>query len=408
MQKTIRYLLILLALALPAALRAQRDTVACPEPAAAANAVAGEATDSTIRMPLATNYRYSYCEVIVDSADLAPLAGHTIEYWAFMPQTVADGSLLNEQCAVYMGHTSHSGLNSGLLQNLGADFQEVYVGSLNFSEAGEWRIVQLQQPFEWDGHSNIVVAVNRASQQFGQPCRFVAWRNTGIDMKARYVCSDDAPFVLGTITANAHNLAEVPYYKFLSCSDMEVSDTCLPPTGLHTVGPSVPNPGENTVSQAVAWDGDAFSYDLDCMNLRETEEFVFYSVFENTETFPSLKPNTDYKMRIRAHCEPWQESEWSGWVRFSTGALAVSDLQSPQPPSLTPNPTTDGVTLARGGIQGDIRFTVSDMEGRVLTEGLLGADVPRLRLDTAAWPRGLCLVQLAAEGYNGVIKLIIK
>ena len=413
MAKTYRYLLILLVLAIPVGLRAQSDTVACAEPVAAANATDSTATYNTLRMPLATNYRYSYCEVIIDSADLAPLADRTIEYWAFKPLTVTNGSACNEQCAVYMGNTTELGLWPGFIQNITANFQEVYSGSLNYTEAGEWRIVQLQQPFEWDGNSNIVLAVNAVNaipspNHYYESCQYSAWRNTSTYAKARWITSDDSPFVLSTISGNGFSSADVPYYKLLSCSELELPDTCLPPTGLHTVGPSVPNSEEGTVSQLVAWEGDAFSYDLDCMNMAQTEEFVFYSVYENSETIPNLKPNTHYKMRIRAHCEPWQESEWSDWVRFSTGALAVSDLQSPLPPSLTPNPATDGVTLTRGDAKGAIRFTVSDMEGRTQAKGLLEAAATEQRLDTATWPRGLYLVHWAADGNSGVIKLVIK
>ncbi|MCQ2221028.1 MAG: fibronectin type III domain-containing protein, partial [Prevotella sp.] len=188
--------------------RATFGTTICDNASVATNATA--CTQSTQYFPGYSLYNYSYSEVIIDSADLA---GSTdITAFQFKPQDVAAGSSYMNNCTIYLAHTNLTNLSRGFIQDT-ATFVPVFTGSLNFS-TNDWQTVAFDSAFTWDGHSNIVVAVNRQNGSYASSGYFDAFSASA--SKARYIYQDGSAYTLGSISGGTSTI-QVPIYRLISC-----------------------------------------------------------------------------------------------------------------------------------------------------------------------------------------------
>lgn len=398
------YYLIIILLSIPFIGYSQSDTVACAEPLEAGNCDSALATHQTLHFPVSSDYYYSYSEVLLDSSDLSELAGYDIEYFAFLPTTLTDGSQYNDGCRIYMANTRHN-LNNGLLQNSDNNFQLVYTGTLNFTEAGAWRVVRLDSTFRWDGHSSVVVAVNRShpldNHQHPNACQFAAWHFTGNYVKARYVAKDNAPFQLNNISDFTYSTPYIPYYKLLTCSEYD------PHTGEVEVCDTVTALRVDAVDAEraeVTWQGDGVSYDLRYRHVGQDDSPEHY-VFGLTEPHYTINAyllaGQEHYVQVRQTCSNEITSDWATvhfMVPEKEGIAEVEKLTK-----LYPNPAHDVLTLHADN---DVTLRIVDLQGRTVLLQTLPAGEQSVDIITLAKGSYLAVVS-GAEGQT-VRKLIIR
>lgn len=212
-------------LLLPLGTRAQ---LSCPngDPITFTNSETGSSTTSYF--PGYSLYNYSYSEVIIPAASLEGMG--TVIGWQFKPMSTSAGTYFNN-CSVYLAHTDATNLSSSFVTNRN-DFQLVYSGTLNYSDTS-WQTVVFDQEFEYDGTSNVVVAVIRSHGTWTSGSSFKAY-SAGASL-ARYIYQDSGPYSLSnpvTGTATGTATSTVPIYRLIGCEPAGSGPVCRKPNRL--------------------------------------------------------------------------------------------------------------------------------------------------------------------------------
>ncbi len=266
-------------------------------------------------------YNYSYAQTIIDSAYMASFDGSEIQTFAFLPTAVNDASSYYDNMTIYMANIPDS------ISDLTSDFilpssDIVFVkvldsASLNWTDT-EWQYHDFDSVFVWDGHSNVLFAVNREHGSWRSGAEFAAHQVTGTAMKSRYVQNDNNPYDITTVSGGS----AVDYTGdliFLACG-----------AGCQAPAAVTANVADYQ-SATITWSTDA-----------DTVEYAFKAVTDatypaatrvaNTGTYAAnnLTPATAYQFQVRAICDEGDVSEWAE-VTFVTDSLPCftpTDLQT--------------------------------------------------------------------------------
>ena len=291
--------------------RASASTSFCDNANVATNSTV--CTQSTSYFPAYATYNYSYSEVILDSADID--GSGDIVAWAFKPQNLTANTYYTN-CTVYMAHTNQTNLSSGFIQDT-ATFVKVFTGDLNFTNT-EWQTIMLDTTFTWDGHSNIVVAVDRRHGSWTSSGYFDAF--SASSSKARYIYQDSGPYNIGSISGGTAT-STVPIYRLISCG----AAGCRQPV--------ISSVTKDYHSATVTWSGDGTNYEV---NIKESAAIDWpatdIAVTGNSYTFNGLMPATNYTFRVRQDCtaDSLDYSEWtiSGVLTDSLPCLTPDSLHA--------------------------------------------------------------------------------
>ena len=300
-------------------------------------------TQSSSYFPGYAYYNNSYSEVIIDSADLD--GSGDITAWAFKPQNTTGGSYFTN-CTVYMAHTTLSSLSSGFIADTNT-FVKVFTGDLSFT-TNDWQTIMLDTVFTWDGHSNIVVAVDRRDGNYISGQYFDAF--TASSSKARYYYDDDDPFEIGSSSNSEGNAtSQVPIYRLITCE----GSACRKPIIVSTT--------YDYESATITWSGNGTNYEV---NIKETASdwpATDIPVVGNTYTFTGLMPATNYTFRVRQDCS----ADSLGYSEWALGNFITDSL-----PCLAPtNLSTTTVTNATATFDWTVRGTETAWDIHVWNTG---------------------------------------
>ena len=274
----------------------------------------GNTTSTTDNyVPLGVSiYGYSYVQTLIDSAQMAGLTD-PLNAFAFNPSTTTNGYYYNH-IDVYMANVPEIDLAGGFIH---PDSNHLFVpvitdGDLRYNTVG-WQTHRFDTPFIWDGHSNVLFAVNRrhGMSSNGYAASFNA--HTTSNVRTRFINQSNTAYNPSTVSGGSasHNVGDL---KFMTCGPA----SCRMPiiTGVsHTF--------ENAT---ITWTGEGSSYQV---NVKESTASVWptanISVTGNTYTFTGLQPSTNYTFRIRQDCtaDSLGYSEWTSSI-FTTDYLQCS------------------------------------------------------------------------------------
>lgn len=232
-------------------------------------------------------YNYSYTQTLVDSAQLAGLDGD-ISAFAFSPSTASQGAYFNH-VDVYFANVSESNLGFGFIM---PDANHTFVkvlnnGNLNYTDVG-WNFVALDSTFTWDGHSNLLVAINRRHGSYASGASFNSHVTT--DVRTRYINQDGSAYDPTTVSATSGTAGSfVGDLMFVACGQ-----SCDVPTftsETHTFE-----------SITVNWAGSGNSYQVAIKANDEAEWPAETAVTGRTYTFNGLADATTYSIRVRQNC----------------------------------------------------------------------------------------------------------
>ena len=157
---------------------------------------------------------------------------------------------------IYMANVPESDLSSGpIIPNATHQFVQVMSNAtLNFTDVG-WHVHGFDTTFTWDGHSNVLFAVNRHHGSYSSSGSFAAHSTSGI--RTRYYYQDSGPITVTSPSASSSGTASyVGDLRFISCGSVPV---CHDPiiTGInHTYE-----------SATITWTGDGTDFDV---NIKES------------------------------------------------------------------------------------------------------------------------------------------
>ena len=162
-------------------------------------------------------YNYSYTQIILDSAQMANIGGE-ITAFSFLPvASAASYGSYYTNMDVYMANIPESAFTDFIVpDSTNHVFQPVILnGNFNFTE-DEWQTIMFDTTFTWDGHSNVLFAVNRRHGTYSCSAAFSAHSGSGNKMVYAY---DDntqyninSPFESGSVTSTVGDL------QLISCN----------------------------------------------------------------------------------------------------------------------------------------------------------------------------------------------
>ena len=263
-----------------------------------------------------STWNYGYVQTIVDSANLADLAGD-ITAFAFNPVDGNKGDYYTNM-TVFMANVSESDLSSGwILPDATHSFVKV-IDSADFTYTeGGWQIHNLDTAFAWDGHSNLLIAVKRDHGTWSSGASFVAHSDTVARM--RYAYRDGSaydytnPDVTGSTSTNIGDIRLISCGA--GCMAPVISSTSATDNSI-TVNFVADSAVEVVITDGI-WDSEATGTEI----------------MGNTHTFTGLDYNTTYTIGLRSICAEGAVSNWA-LVTVTTEdvpcmaptALAISDI----------------------------------------------------------------------------------
>ena len=272
----------------------------------------GNGTTGTYYVPVNTFYNYSFSEQIYTAQELGTINGtiSCIAYQYFY------SSAQNKDIIIYMGNTnknSFSGSSDWISVN---NMYKVFEGTVNFNNSGDgnWVSIPLDIPFEYDGSSNIVVAVLNNTGTYVTSSNSTFYVHSA-SSKTLYVQQDGSPY-------NVNALPSGTTYSSRNNIRFFIGDPV-----------ACPMPSQLTVSEittesaVVTWSGSeeqsGFEYVVVPQgNAPESGDPVFIS--DTTVQLTDLADGTSFTVYVRSNCG----SDNSSWVSFDfkTLCLPLTDL----------------------------------------------------------------------------------
>lgn len=266
----------------------------------------GNGTEQSNMYPFTSLYNYSYSEILYTATEILNAGGgagsiNSISFYA-LPESKSNTYSFN----IYMRsvtRNSYTGAESDW-ETVSAE-DVVGSGSVTSGESG-WLTFNLTTPFQWDGTSNLLIALDNNSGVWGGKY-FYRFGDDGNPYYAHVVYTDG--FDIDPYDVPTSNLDWSCYHstdKFRPNIKLtiEPSASCPAPTGLAA---------SNITAEGatISWnDNGAESYNLD----------VNGTVYENV-TSPyilDVELSTTYTVKVQAVCGEDETSAWSSGINFTT------------------------------------------------------------------------------------------
>ncbi|MBE99590.1 MAG: hypothetical protein CMP77_06365 [Flavobacterium sp.] len=292
----------------------------------------GTATSAN-RVPIYSCYNFNYSQQIITASEFAAgggVAGPVTKVRYFYSSggtTVANWN----NWTVYMGHTTKTEFTSNTDWEPLANLTQVYTGTIT-PVAGNWFEITFTTPFNYNGTSNLIIAVDENAANFSCTANFGSYTgtaNTGISFWSDGTNPDPAAPPTGTRT---NTLARLQLVGNVA--------SCLAPTGLaaSAVGSSSATLGWAAAASAA----NGYEYYVSTSNTAPTGSTTpSGSVAAGTLTAPisGLMANTPYFAWVRSVCGVGVTSSWSPSVSFTTLCDATSipytqDVESVTTPAI--------------------------------------------------------------------------
>ena len=279
--------------------------------------------------PVACLTRNSRTEILIDADSLNGM--REIQGIKFQVPHPRPSGVNNNRIAIYMGHVTADTM-SGFLGD--SNFVQVFNGVKSFTALGEYRI-EFDNPFEWDGHSNVVMAIHKYDNGWHNNPPF---DSTGFAAHTEPHCM---------VFSGASNTAFGPSdFGNLLPTECEASNVvpnitlfgCVPFCYKPVV--SGVNVTDNRVS--VGWYNEGDPVQVELKEASEPWGDSPLTVSHNNRyTFRNLLAATAYDVRLRRVCDA-SNDDYSDWVTISV--TTATDTQCPLPDGLAA--TEVGATTA--------------------------------------------------------------
>ena len=270
----------------------------------------GNGNGTTYQMPFNTFYNYSYVQQIFTAAELGVSEG-TIESLSF--NYFYSTPITQSEITVYLGNVTNQTFATTSSWIPASDLTQVFHGSVHCSNADSNLVtIDFDDAFEWDGQSNIVVAIlNGQGSYVGSEARFYTHTTPG--QTVLYANNDGSPYNItnpgtGTLSTSRNNM------RF-----------CFGPE------PSCYRPRQLEVT-TITGEGATLNWQRHSDNDNQWEVVVVpagtsvnsgtpIAVNDTNYTITELNENVAYDVYVRTVCSP---ADQSAWVRTSFRTHCVS------------------------------------------------------------------------------------
>ncbi|TSJ45588.1 T9SS type A sorting domain-containing protein [Fluviicola chungangensis] len=121
----------------------------------------GTGTNTSSNIPITSYYGYSYSQQIYLASEMDPGVQGQLNSITKIRFYYASGSVTNsDNWTIYMGSTNQTSFSSNTNWIPSTAMSQVFSGTVTFPAAGNWMEITLTTPFQWNGLSNVVIAVD--------------------------------------------------------------------------------------------------------------------------------------------------------------------------------------------------------------------------------------------------------
>ena len=273
--------------------------------------IVGNGTGSTYLIPFNTYYNYSYTQQLYQASEIGTqngtIASISFHYFYSTPMTIND-------ITVYMGNVSQSTFSSASDWIPAADLVQVFHGSVVCSNADSNLVtIDFDENFEWDGHSNVVVAIlNDQGSYEGSQERFYTHTTSGNTVLHAY--NDN----------NAYNITS-PGTGNLSSSRNNMrfcfgpAPTCYRPTQLEVLSTT----GDGAVLNWHRHNSSDNSWEVVAVPAgTSVNSGTPVTASDTIFTLTGLSENVAYDVYVRTVCSSTDQSAWVS-TSFRTRCVTV-------------------------------------------------------------------------------------
>ncbi len=271
----------------------------------------GEGTMGNNYLPGYNFYNYSFTQQIYTAEEIGTRG--TIYSIAFKNI----GAEKTRTYSIYMSQTDKDAFANGSDWIPVSDADLVFTGELTFT-VGEWTVIELNTPFEYDDASNLLVSVADNSGNYsGSP--YMSCLIFDASKQAIRAYRDSGAF---NVSAPGDNGTVLDVKNQIILDIDPPSGDCERPTTIEV--------GEVTVHEAtLTWEGGSDIYNVEYKTKSEEEwSLAASSIDAYTLTLEGLEQNTEYQARVQSVCDVDVFSAWKT-VSFTTG------IACPAPTGLT-------------------------------------------------------------------------
>lgn len=256
-----------------------------------------------------STFSSSYVQTIIPAELLANLDGPVTALSFYSDNGLGGDGYTSLQ--LMMANVSDSSLeHEFVMSGDGLVLSPVFNGLEQSYVTAGWNTLFFQQPFEWDGVSNVLLVAKRHQSVSSQRATF------GVHMAPTALSRFNNQTRYFADATEGLALAQIADMKLYSCVD---TNTCRSPR-------IVSVQGDNT-SATFEWQGDGNMYEV---NIRPMSSSVWTNddvvVTGNTYTFNGLSTGVEYMLRVRQVCDEAADHR-SSWTYCNV--LAVESVCQP-------------------------------------------------------------------------------
>lgn len=266
-------------------------------------------------------YKYSACQILARASELNMDAQpiKTLSVYYKDSAGVSSSNVMEmtkSDVTIYMGNTSKNAFNASDDAVPFSQMQIVYQGSITLDHLG-YNDIELTTPFNYDGSSNLVIAVVDNSNNYdGTFYRGRIAHNSTSFGGFLYYCNDFTPYSSSsTFTVNNSSRPVVAISScYAPCSAPELSLTGISTTSVNFSWTATSCSGSSYGSYEIEYGPAGFHH----------SEGTSQIVNGTTATITGLSDGVDYKAYVRVvDGDGNAKSEWSNHIDFSTSTCDV-------------------------------------------------------------------------------------
>jgi large repetitive protein len=258
-------------------------------------------------LPINSCYGYNYTQQIVTASEYAAgggVAGNITKIRYYNSGGAASTAEWNNW-TVYLGHTAKTAFASTTDWEPFANLTQVFTGTIA-PVTGNWFEITFTTPFNYNGTSNLIVAIDENVAGWSCTAAFGSYASTtNSGIYYRNDSTNPDPAAPPTATGRTATLPRIQFEGMLA--------SCLAPTGVTAVA-------NNTTGGTAAWTASAtapaggYDYYVSATNTAPTAGTTpTGNVGAGILTTPlsGLTANTTYYVWVRSHCSDTDMSTWA-------------------------------------------------------------------------------------------------
>lgn len=297
---------------------------------------------TTFQLPYNSYYNYTYTQQIITADELAgpgEISAINFRY----THTAATTAKTN--CTIYLGHTTLSSFTDRNTIVSPDSMQIVYTGNLNCEEG--WNRILFNYPFNYDGVSNLVIAVDDNSGAYNTSSHTFSMTPTTSMRSICFFSDSYNPDPTSRRTLTAFNGSVQP----LALINHMLLEYCPPTT---CPNPVLVDPIIRPERVTLRWRNTGSAYQIG-YRPASTSSWIVNS-FTLTDTFyviNNVLPMTDYVYQVRQYCDSTGISNWE------IGTFNSNDIPCLEPSNIqVDNVTHNKVSLSWTPEQNNISYRV--------------------------------------------------